>query len=73
MVLSESRTNITERREQLLRVARDLFAQRGYQATTMDDLATAAGFTKPILYQHFTSKESLYNDCLLYTSDAADE
>jgi AcrR family transcriptional regulator len=62
MVLSESRTNVGERRDQLLRVAREIFAERGYQATTMDDVAAAAGFTKPILYQHFSSKESLYNE-----------
>lgn len=64
MVIGEARTNTngTERRERLLRVAREIFAERGYQATTMDDVATAAGFTKPILYQHFASKESLYNE-----------
>jgi len=68
VVLSESRANVAERREHLLKVARDIFAERGYQATTMDDLATAAGFTKPILYQHFASKESLYNEIIETTS-----
>ncbi len=62
MVISETRTNVAERRERLLRVAREIFAERGYQATTMDDVAAAAGFTKPILYQHFSSKEALYNE-----------
>ncbi len=62
MVMSDSRTNVAERRDQLLRVARDIFAERGYPATTMDDIASAAGFTKPILYQHFSSKEALYNE-----------
>lgn len=62
MVLGETRTATADRREKLLEVARDIFAERGYQATTMDDVATAAGFTKPILYQHFSSKESLYNE-----------
>ncbi len=62
MVISDSRHTSAERRDQLLRVARVIFAERGYQATTMDDVATAAGFTKPILYQHFASKESLYNE-----------
>ena len=41
------------RREQLLDVPLELFAQRGYNATTMDDIAEAAGVTKPLLYQHF--------------------
>jgi AcrR family transcriptional regulator len=62
MVMSDSRTNVSDRRDHLLRVARDIFADRGYPATTMDDIAAAAGFTKPILYQHFSSKEALYNE-----------
>jgi AcrR family transcriptional regulator len=68
VVLSEPRANVADRREQLLRVAREIFAERGYQATTMDDLATAAGFTKPILYQHFSSKEALYNEIVHVTT-----
>jgi AcrR family transcriptional regulator len=48
------------RREQLLDVALKLFAGRGFNATTMDDIAEAAGVTKPILYQHFKSKRALY-------------
>ncbi len=62
MVLSDARAPSSDRREQLLQVAQKIFAERGYQATTMDDLAAAAGFTKPILYQHFSSKEALYNE-----------
>lgn len=49
-----------QRRTQLLEVAARLFAERGYQATTMDDVAEAAGVTKPLLYQHFNSKKDLY-------------
>lgn len=48
------------RREQLLEVALKLFASRGFNATTMDDIAEAAGVTKPLLYQHFDSKRALY-------------
>ncbi len=48
------------RREQLLDVALRLFAVRGLTATTMDDIAEAAGVTKPLLYQHFDSKRALY-------------
>jgi AcrR family transcriptional regulator len=68
VVIGEARTNPVERRERLLEVAREIFAERGYQATTMDDLATAAGFTKPILYQHFASKESLYDEIIETTA-----
>ena len=36
------------------------FAERGYESTTMDDIAEQAGVTKPLLYQHFSSKRALY-------------
>jgi AcrR family transcriptional regulator len=49
-----------QRREQLFDVALRLFAGRGFAATTMDDIASAAGVTKPLLYQHFASKRALY-------------
>jgi AcrR family transcriptional regulator len=49
-----------ERRQQLFTVALQLFAERGYRSTTMDDLAEAAGVTKPLVYQHFSSKRALY-------------
>ena len=54
------RLTAEQRRHQLVAVALDLFAQRGYRATTMDDIAEAAGVTKPLLYQHFSSKRALY-------------
>lgn len=49
-----------ERREQILLIARPLFAESGYAATRLDDVAAAAGVTKPILYRHFDSKKGLY-------------
>lgn len=52
------------RRRQLLEVARELFAARGFHATSMDDVAEAAGVTKPVLYQHFHSKRALYRELL---------
>jgi AcrR family transcriptional regulator len=48
------------RRRQLFDVALSLFAERGYASTTMDDIAEAAGVTKPLVYQHFESKRALY-------------
>lgn len=37
-----------------------LFGERGYEGTRLDDVAAAAGVTKPILYRHFASKRALY-------------
>lgn len=54
------RLSAAERRRQLFSVALSLFAERGYAATTMEEIADAAGVTKPLLYQHFSSKRSLY-------------
>ena len=53
-----------ERRQQLLAVARELFARTGFHDTSMDDIAEAAGVTKPVLYQHFPSKRALYVELL---------
>ncbi|MCU1483345.1 MAG: putative TetR family transcriptional regulator [Actinomycetia bacterium] len=53
-----------ERRRQLLDVALDVFAADGFHSTSMNDVAEAAGVTKPVLYQHFTSKRQLYLELL---------
>lgn len=49
-----------ERRSQLLAAAIGQFAKDGYHRTSMESIATAAGVTKPVLYQHFASKQDLY-------------
>lgn len=54
------RLTAARRRRQLIDVALETFALSGFTATTMEDIATAAGVTKPLLYQHFTSKRALY-------------
>jgi AcrR family transcriptional regulator len=54
------RLTAEQRRQQLFAVALELFARSGYRATTMDDIAEAAGVTKPLVYQHFSSKRALY-------------
>src|SRR5579862_7976101 len=54
------RLSANQRRQQLFDVALELFADRGYSATTMDDIAETAGVTKPLVYQHFSSKRALY-------------
>src|SRR6478609_5985052 len=59
-----SRLSATARREQLLDVALEVFARSGYHDTSMNDVAEAAGVTKPVLYQHFESKRELYQALL---------
>ncbi|NEK57757.1 TetR/AcrR family transcriptional regulator [Geodermatophilus sabuli] len=49
-----------QRREQLLDIGRELFAQRGYEATSIEELAARAGVSKPVVYEHFGGKEGLY-------------
>ena len=49
-----------ERREQLIEAASDIFVDRGYHAAGMDEIAEQAGVSKPVLYQHFSSKLDLY-------------
>src|SRR6476659_10390298 len=49
-----------ERRGQLLVAASEIFVDRGYHAAGMDEIADRAGVSKPVLYQHFTSKLELY-------------
>ena len=48
----------------MLDAARALFAERGYAAVTMDDVAAAVGVTKPLLYTYFGNKERLYLACM---------
>src|SRR6185503_16864181 len=50
---------MSARREELTRVAARLFAERGYQGTSLADLADALGMQKPSLYHHIDSKEDL--------------
>lgn len=49
-----------ERRAQLLAIATEQFSANGFQGTSMDEIARTAGATKPVVYQHFASKEALY-------------
>jgi AcrR family transcriptional regulator len=52
------------RRRQLLDVALQVFAERGFHDASMNDIAEAAGVTKPVLYQHFRSKRELFGELL---------
>jgi len=50
-----------ERRQQLLEVGRELFARRGYEATSIEEVAASADVSKPVVYEHFGGKEGLYD------------
>jgi AcrR family transcriptional regulator len=50
----------TERRAQLIDVGRAVFAKRGFEATSMEEIADRAKVSKPIVYEHFGGKEGLY-------------
>jgi AcrR family transcriptional regulator len=49
-----------ERRRQLLDIGRELFAQKGFEATSIEELAARADVSKPVVYEHFGGKEGLY-------------
>lgn len=58
--LRSRRLAAADRRSGLLAAAAPLFAERGYAGTRLEDVAAAAGVTKPIVYRHFDSKKALY-------------
>ena len=49
-----------QRRQQLLEVSRGVFAQRGFEAATLEEIAERAGVTRPIVYGHFGDKQRLF-------------
>lgn len=57
---SGGRMSREQRRAQLIDVALDVFAERGFAQTTMDEIASQAAVSKPVLYQHFQNKRDLY-------------
>ncbi|MBD3258730.1 TetR family transcriptional regulator [candidate division GN15 bacterium] len=54
----------TERKRQIVSVATEMFAQRGFEKVTVNDLAKACGITEPAVYRHFKSKEAVYDAVL---------
>jgi len=49
-----------ERREQLLEIGRVVFAEKGFDAASTEEIAARAGVSKPVVYEHFGGKEGLY-------------
>lgn len=59
-----TRLPAAERRAGLVEAALAVFSAEGFQAATMDAVASEAGVTKPVLYQHFPSKRDLFRGLL---------
>ena len=57
-----------ERRRCILQTAKELFARKGFLGVTTRELAGAVGVTEPVLYEHFSSKRTLYDEILLEES-----
>jgi AcrR family transcriptional regulator len=57
---ARSRMTAAERREQLIAISRRLFAERGYDGTSIEEVASRAEVSKPVVYEHFGGKEGLY-------------
>ena len=55
-----SRMTSLQRREQLIRIGRSLFATKGFEAVSVEEIAASAKVSKPIVYEHFGGKEGLY-------------
>lgn len=49
-----------QRRQQLVSVGRALFAEKGFEGTSVEEIAAKAGVSKPVIYEHFGGKEGLY-------------
>ena len=60
MSIRGHRLSASERRAQLIEVGRTVFARRGYEATSVEEIAERAKVSKPVVYEHFGGKEGLY-------------
>jgi AcrR family transcriptional regulator len=58
--VARARMTGKQRREQLLDVGRKLFAEKGFEGTSVEEIAATAGVSKPVVYEHFGGKEGLY-------------
>lgn len=71
-VKKQARLPRLDREQQLLTVAMTIFVERGYQGSTVEDIAFAAGVTRPIVYKHYGSKDQIYLACLRYARGLLD-
>ena len=60
----QKRMTMPERRSKILAAATRIFARKGYDGASMSEIAAASGITKPVLYDHFSSKDALFETLL---------
>lgn len=65
----DSRGTAPTRRDEILRVAAQLFAERGFHGVGVDDIGAAAGITGPGIYRHFQSKDAILGEMLVRISE----
>jgi AcrR family transcriptional regulator len=66
---TRKRLPAAERREVIVAVATDVFAERGYDGASIDEIARRADVSAPVVYDHFASKQDLYERLLERTRD----
>ena len=59
-IATRRRLTKDERRERILEAASQVFADRGYEGASIEEIAEAAGITRPVIYDHFDSKRDLH-------------
>ena len=62
-------TSLTSRRDQILDVAAELFAEKGFHGVSIADLGAACGFSGPAIYKHFRSKQAILSEMLVSISE----
>jgi AcrR family transcriptional regulator len=68
----ETKANSNDRRQQILREATHLFAERGFRGTSIRRIASACGVTEAALYRHFKSKFRLYQSAIRWKANQHD-
>ena len=66
-----SRMAASDRRQQLVETALDVFSRKGFEGATTKEIAAAAGVTEAVIFRHFPSKQALYKAVLDYTVQAS--
>lgn len=68
-----ARTRSTEVHQRMIQAALKLFAERGFESTSMDAIAREAGVSKPTLYNHWADKEALMLEVMLHVNGLSQE